>query len=206
MLTEAATPVNAPRTVMLSIAALAERDRVSKPAVSRKVKQLVEKHGLAVERDDQGRVAAVNAAEYDHLRGRFGDPSKAQAPAAKGSATGPTPENESYDEALRQKTWHDAERARIALDELKGKLVRLEALTEGLRLTAGEIAAVIDRLPNAADELAAAVARDGTHGLRVMLKQLAKDQRHAIANALAAIGAAAPEIEPEDLEGLEAAE
>jgi DNA-binding transcriptional ArsR family regulator len=65
MLMGKATGVNAapPRAIMLSIGDIAQRDGVSKPAVSRKVKQLVEQHGLTVERDGQERVARVNVAE-----------------------------------------------------------------------------------------------------------------------------------------------
>ena len=64
MATALATLVNAPRAVMLSIGELARRDGVSKAAVSRKVKNLRKNHGLSVEIDVRGRVAAVNAAQY----------------------------------------------------------------------------------------------------------------------------------------------
>ena len=40
----------------------------------------------------------------------------------------------------------------------------------------------VDRLPNAADDLAAAVAREGSHGLRVALKDLAVKLRGELAN------------------------
>jgi hypothetical protein len=47
---------------------------------------------------------------------------------------------------------------------------------------------VVDRLPNAADDLAAAVAREGSHGLRVALKDLAVKLRGELADAFAAMG------------------
>ena len=85
MLTEVTTPVDGtssrrpdpPRTVMWTIKQIAARDSVSKQAVSRKVGELVGL-GLTVDRDGMGRVAAVNVVEYDRLRGRTDDPSKAQ--------------------------------------------------------------------------------------------------------------------------------
>lgn len=183
MLTTAPVDVNAqpPRAVMMSIAAIATRDGVSKPAISRKVKQLVDKHGLVVERDGQGRVAAVNVAQYDELRGRYGDPSKAQAPAAPAAQAKPS---ETYDEALRQRTWIEAERSRIRLAQEKGELVEAAALAAALGECGGEISRVVDRMLSRCDDLAAAVAKDGVHGLRVLMKKIIFEQKSEIANVL----------------------
>lgn len=186
MLTTAPVDVNAqpPRAVMMSIAAIATRDGVSKPAISRKVKQLVDKHGLVVERDGQGRVAAVNVAQYDELRGRYGDPSKAQAPAAPAAQAKPS---ETYDEALRQRTWIEAERSRIRLAQEKGELVEAAALAAALGECGGEISRVVDRMLNRCDDLAAAVAKDGVHGLRVLMKKIIFEQKSEIANVLESV-------------------
>jgi hypothetical protein len=48
---------------MVSIARIAKRDGVSKPTVLICVKRFVEHHRLTVERDAQGRVAAVNVCD-----------------------------------------------------------------------------------------------------------------------------------------------
>lgn len=202
MLTPATTTVDAtPRAVMWPIGKIAERDGVSKQAVSKKARALVEKHGLSVDRDDRGRIAAVNVAEYDHLRGRFGDPSKAQAPRptanAAAPASQPAPANESYDEALRQKTWHEAERRRLELEELKGELIRVARVADALQVCGEEINRIVDRLPSMTDDLANAVARDGSHGLRVALKRLAARIRGEIAEAMRTIASRAPEQEDE---------
>jgi len=204
MLTTATTAVDAgrvsdaaagtaPRTVMWAVSQIAARDGVSKQAVSKKVKELVERHGLSVERDGQNRIAAVNVAEYDHLRGRFGDPSKAQAPRQPEATL---PASESYDEALRQKTWHEAEKRRLELAEIKKQLVRADRLQDALARAGEDIVRTMDRLPNAADELAAAFAREGVHGMRVALKQIAVRMRQDVAQALTDIAAAAPADEP----------
>ncbi len=194
MLTASADEVDAPgraaeqppRAVMWSISQIAARDGVSKQAVSRKVGELIE-HGLTVERDRLERVTAVNVAEYDLLRGRTADPSKAQAPGGNAPKS-----NESYDEALRQKTWLEAERRRLELGELKGELLRTSAVAEAVIACGAAIAKACDRLPGAADDLAAALSREGVHGVRVLLKQIAVRQRTEIADALAAIAAEAP--------------
>lgn len=201
MLTGATTAVDgpafgaSPRTVMWPISQIANRDGVSKQAVSKKVKVLVDRHGLTVQRDGQGRIAAINVAEYDHLRGRFSDPSKAQAP--RQTETHPVPASETYDEALRQKTWHEAEKRRMELGELKKQLVRVDRVQEGLARCGEDIVHAIERLPNAADDLAAAFAREGVHGLRVGLKNLAVRIRQDVAQALDQIVETAPATEVE---------
>jgi len=153
-----ATGVNTapPRAVMLSIGEIATRDGVSKPAVSRKVGQLVERHGLAVERDAQGRVARVNVAEYDHLRGRVDDPSKAQAPAAPIAPAVQTP-GETYDEALRQRTWTEAERARLKLEEERRQLVRVDEVADAAAMCAEDVIRIVKRLTNSVDDMANAL-------------------------------------------------
>jgi biotin operon repressor len=84
MSTTGETGVNAalpmpPRAVMLSVKQLAERDGISRAAISKRVTRLRDS-GLHVELDRQGHVALVNSAQYDELLNKYADPSKAQAP------------------------------------------------------------------------------------------------------------------------------
>ena len=183
-----------PRAVMLTIGELATREGVSAPAVSRRVKQLRER-GLHVETDVQGRVTAVNSVQYDELRGRFADPSKAQAPKA---APLTAAVSESYDEALRQKTWTEAERARLRLEEEKGRLVPVDRLADALAQAGEKVVRAVDRVLMSADDIAAAVAKDGTPGVRTELKKLVHRIKVDIADALAEIAAGAPETQPDD--------
>lgn len=184
MVTAAATPVNGttPRVLMLSIAALAERDGVKKSGVSRRVKQL-RANGLHVELDGLGRVALVNSVQYDEMRKRYDDPSKAQAPKA------PAPQlegaNETYDEARRVLTWTEAERAKLKLEAEQKLYVKVEELEAAVDSIGEAIVEIVDRLPMSADDLAAAVARDGVAGLRTALKKMAHEWRTEIADAMA---------------------
>lgn len=175
---------------MWTVSQVAERDGVSKQAISKKVRDLADKHGLAVERDTRGHIIRLNVAEYDHLRGRYGDPSKSQAPRRDQSDS---PRGESYDEALRQKTWHDAERARINLEELKGELIRVSAIVEAVDHCGTAITHTVDRLINDADDITAAIARDGVHGCRVILKTIAARMRSDIADALSDLARSSPQ-------------
>lgn len=195
-MTAATTTVDAPRAVMMTISQLAERDGVSKQAASKMVRRLADDNGLKVERDAQGRIAALNAAHYDMLRGRYADPSKAQAPAAAqprrpvASLGREIADTESYDEALRQKTWHEAERRRLDLEVQKGKLVPVDDVLRAVELAAEIIGRALDKLPNSADDIAAAVSREGVHGARTLLRQQVARQRQAVADALAAMARA----------------
>lgn len=184
---------------MLSIADLAVRDGVSKPAVSRRVKQLRE-IGLHVELDAQGRVALVHSVQYDELKARVADPSKAQAPPQAPSASLPLPvaNGETYDEALRQKTWTEAERAKLRLLEEQGRVVRTDKLADALTECGERIVRAVDRFMGGVDDMAAAVAKDGTAGLRIEVKKLIQRTKTDIADALADLASGAPETEPDD--------
>jgi hypothetical protein len=204
MLTEATTTVDGtlpglsqpPRAVMLTVSEVAERDRVSKQAVSKKVKELIDL-GLTVERDSRGFVSKLNVVEYDRLRGRTDDPSKAQAPgrSAAAPAAKPVDDQDSYKEALRTKTWHESERLRLDLEERRGELLRVDAVADAVMSCATTITAIVDRLPNVADDLVAAIAKDGVHGVRVALKQMAAKLRTDIAKALTGIADGAPKTD-----------
>jgi hypothetical protein len=196
-----------PAAVMWTIGRIADRDGISKQAVSKKVKRLVENHGLAVTRDSQSRVETVNVAGYDHLRDKFGDPSKAQGPRQASqpgcgvpSSTDELPPTQrtgdSYEEAKRQQAWIDAERARMRLAEDKKELLRAPGVNAALFECGGNIARIIDRLPIGADDITAAAGREGAHGVRIALKAMARTMRCDIAKALAAIASDAPEFEP----------
>lgn len=190
MLTHEPTTVDAARGLLWTIPQIAERDRVSKQAVSKAVKGLIEKHKLSHQKDGRGRVAAVNIAEYDHLRGFFSDPSRSQAPKP---AEIPTLESQSTsrDEADRQSAWLVAERRRIELGEMKGDLIRKDRVIEAAVACADAFRATVN-LQSHADDLAAAVARDGVRGLRVMLKTIETNILSRAADTFAALSLATP--------------
>ncbi len=169
-----------PRAVMLSLGEIAARDGVSSPSVCVRVRRFVERHGLSVERDDHGRVSRVNVVEYDALREKFGASSKAVKSAAQpllplegGSTAVPGGiSSESYDEALRQKTWYDAELKRFQLDEIKGRLVDASEVAKVLDRIGGIFRDLMVRHDDGADEIAAAVGRAGLRGAEVEQKRL----------------------------------
>jgi DNA-binding MurR/RpiR family transcriptional regulator len=186
MSTPEVTAVNGtpPRAVMMSVTALAARDGVSKAAISKKVKRLRDS-GLAVELDGQGRVALVNSVQYDELAKRYADPAKVQAPAVVRVL--PEATSESYEEARRQLTWVEAERARLKLEAEQKLYVRVEDLEVAATRIGETIVETVDQLLQQSDDLAAAVAREGIHGLRNALKKLATEMKADIADAMSVL-------------------
>ncbi|WP_342106360.1 helix-turn-helix domain-containing protein [Methylobacterium sp. SI9] len=180
---------------MMSIAEIAARDGVSKPTVSIAVKRLVEQHNLSVQRDRQGRVALVNVVQYDRLRGQHADLSKAQAPrpaaleAALAMPAGPAmpidPSAPVYTVEQARNMAYKAELARLDLEERQGKIVHVDAVRACALRAGEEIVRVLERLPQAADDLAVALTREGSHGVRLVLKQTVLTMRRDIADALA---------------------
>lgn len=177
--------------VMWSVSRIAERDKVTRQAISKQVARLIQHHSLDVARDGRGRVSAVNIVNFDDLRRRFGDSGKAhepqpRAPAAK---TDPTTD-ETLDGARRLKLVYETESIRLRLAEESGQLVRMDVMTDALTRLGEEMARVVD-LPQHADAIAAAAGRS-LHELRIVLKRLTTEMRTALADHCARVALAAP--------------
>lgn len=161
---------------------IAERDQVSRQSVSKSLKKLIADHKLEIKRDHRGRVSHVSIAHYDLLRGQFSNPAKTNQKQS-GLNLEPIAQADSFDEARRQKEWIAVDRANIQRREELRSLVRADILVDALEYCGRDIAKIIDRLPNKADDLALAVSKDGAHGLRVALKNLSAEMRTEIATS-----------------------
>lgn len=183
------------RELMLPLKAIAERDKVSRQAISKQVARLVEHHGLEVARDGRGRVCAVNIVHFDDLRSRFGDSGKVTHSGAPDREPPPDPSpgrsDETLDGARRIKLVHETELLRLRLAEDSGQLIRMDVMSEALTRLAEEIGRVVDLLQHA-DAIAAAAGR-GLPELRLTLKRLNIETRTKISDRCEAIAAAAPQ-------------
>ncbi|WEK04552.1 MAG: hypothetical protein P0Y65_20645 [Candidatus Devosia phytovorans] len=191
--------------VMWSIGQIAERDGVSKAAVSKMVAKLVSEHNLPVRRDSRDRVAGVSIADYDHHRAFFGSSEQDQTPQVGTGAKGPTPNlppSESRDEALRQEAWMRVRRQKLEDAKAAGQLVRADILAEALTVAGRTIQAEVARLQHRADDIALAVSKEGTSGARIALRKAAEEISNRIADALAKVAENAPEMD-EAIEGIE---
>ena len=180
--------------VYMPVAAIAQRDGVTRQAISKQVARLIEKHGLEVRRDHNGRVAGVNVVHFDKLMNRFGDSAQIR------SKPQPQPEPESpagdtLDQARIRKLALDTELQRLNLDEQRGLLVRHDIIGESIQRLGEELARTVD-LTQHADGIAAAFTRAGLHGLRIELKTLTARLRTDMADRCAALTLTAPEIDP----------
>lgn len=191
--------MSADQNVMATPADVAARDGVTKQAVTKLVRQLVEKHGLPVERDSRDRVVRFSLAHFDHYRGQFASSEKTAA-VRKEEPTAPADpakSSTSRDEALRQEAWLKVGREKIRRQEEIGQLIRADRTRDALTVCGREIQSLIARLQNKADDMALAVSREGAHGLRVLLRQISFDLNTEIAEKLAAtVEAAALHDEP----------
>jgi DNA-binding Lrp family transcriptional regulator len=188
--------------IMWTITEIARRDGISKQAVSKAVRRLVEGGDLPVERNGAGNIVRVSVAHYDHARERFSDPSRLSQPATVAPPIDPTEAaasrgqpraTDSFDEARRQEMWLRVSREKLRRQEAAKLLVRADLLAEALGHSGRTISAVIARLPNRADDLALALSQEGVHGVRTKLREIAFDLATQIADALDSIGVQAPE-------------
>lgn len=140
----------------------------------------------------------MNVAQYDHILQNYGDSSKAQNRA---SASVQDAVRDTLDEAKKRQAWLTLERTSLELAAQKKMLVRIEQLEQALDTVGGELAAMLDRLPNRADDLAAAHSQDGMQGLRIGLKKLGIQLRAQAAEILSRISVAsdAPDEREESL-------
>lgn len=182
--------------VMWSISQIAERDGISKQAVSKVVQAQIAQHDVPVERDSRGRVSKVSLAHYDHHRGLFTNPAKMAAPRQAPAAPGFEARGDSFDEARRQNEWLKVEREKLAQALERKQLVRADLLTMALEIAGREIQSIVARLPNKADDLALAGAKEGVHGVRIGLRDAAFDINTSIADALAKIAETAAVADP----------
>ena len=196
--------------IMWSIGQIAARDRVSKAAVSKTVKRLLEERPeTPVERGGQGQVLGISLAHYDHFRQRHVNPAKATAPLrgtdgaiADGRLpldpppTAPVRDEASFEEARRQSEWLKVSREKLRMQEERGQLIRRDLIDQATAAIAAELQAVIRRLPNRADEVALAVSKEGIHGVRTLLRKIAFEIGNEMADKVQAIALSAPEFDP----------
>lgn len=184
-------------TIMATPAFVAARDKVTKQAITKLVRRLVEEHGLPVERDGRDRVVRFSLPHFDNLRQQFASSEKVSTARSEPSPprSDNTDSSTSRDEALRQEAWLKVAREKLRQQEEIGQLVRTDRLRLALTASGREIQNVVSRLQNRADEMAIAVSKEGVHGLRVLLRQIANDLNSEIAGKL---GAAAQEVDDTD--------
>lgn len=169
----------------LSLGDLAARKGVSKQAVSKNLKDW-KARGVVVSTRTEGRALLVNVAEYDRARGEVGHVVRDQEPEepAPSSPRGTGKDPVFAVEQAREKAYA-ADLKKLELGERTRKLVPIDAAIDEARTVVAPLVLILDRLPSRADDIATALAEDGTQGVRRVLKTIAMDLRNEMSAALA---------------------
>jgi len=186
---------NSPDEIWLGISELARVKGVDKSWISRRVAAL-EELGKIETRDGPNRAKLVNLAQFDRAVGETTDLAKEQAAAtaranrndaadddALGGA-GAAPADPRYADAQRRKVHYEAEMKALEFGERTGQLVAIGEVETVIAEIAENLAQPIRQLPTRADEIAAAAARDGVAGVRVVLRDMTFALLKAMAQAL----------------------
>ncbi len=179
--------------VWITVADLARRKGITRQSVSERVKRLAADGLLNVRQE--GRSKLINLAQYDRAVGDVGDPAKEAGRDTKAADADPSvdPKNSAYRDATTRDRQYSADLKYLELQERLGKLVPLAQIEEAAIRAAEATIKIVDRLPSRSDDLASAVARDGGAGARAVMKEITREMRQAIADAMSILaGAAVP--------------
>jgi DNA-binding IscR family transcriptional regulator len=178
----------------LSVSEIARQKDKSRQAIAKRVDSLVEA-GLLETRPGPGGTKLVNLAQFDRAVGEVGDAFKEAAAETRAEAeidiTSPaSPVLRDHQSRAAQYT---ADLKFLDLEERLGRLVPIEeAKTGGIKI--GEaVVRIIGRLPTYAEAMTAVAVKDGVQGSRGLFKDIERELRVAIAEAIGEIaGAAVP--------------
>jgi DNA-binding MarR family transcriptional regulator len=166
----------------VSLAELARLRGVSRQALAKRVDRLEARGALATIRGQRGE-RMISIAQFDRATEETTDAVR----AGNGAPAESSPKL-AHAQALR--AGYAAEIARLDLDERLGRLLPIEDVERAMTACAEAMVRLIDQMPTRADDLAAAVARDGTQGARVFLREMARDLRARLAQEMRLLGAA----------------
>lgn len=175
----------------LPIAEIARIKNVSRQTLAEHVAKL-EGDGRIETRPGPRGTKLVNLAQYNLARNEVGDAARElgaetrslfdgedDAPPASSSGGDP-----SYRDAQAREKKYRADLAEIEVRQKLGELVPVAKLADDVAKCAEAIVAVIERLPQGAEECAAGVAKEGAAGARAYLKKAARATRVAMVAAL----------------------
>lgn len=174
---------------LVTITELAALKGVGKAAVSERVSRLEREGVIATLK--RGRVKLVSLADYDAAIGETTSLSRMQAAATRRQASEPVTEPDepaiggaNYSREQARLASYKADLAEIELKRKRGEVRDTREIVEAMTRCAEAIVKAIDRIPSRADEIAAAVARDGEQGARSALKTIARELRETLAREM----------------------
>jgi phage terminase Nu1 subunit (DNA packaging protein) len=185
----------------LTVSELARQKGISKQAASKRIKALVAKSLIETRVGARG-TKLVNLAQFDkvacdttdgirQLNGTLADDRSEQSDEGRRAST-------LVIEQTRRAAY-DADLKKLDLDERLGRLLPIEDVEHSMVRIAETMVRVIDQLPLRADEVANAIAKEGSVGARGILKTIARDLRDHLAKNLQLLSR---EAEPDEDDGI----
>jgi DNA-binding IscR family transcriptional regulator len=181
----------------LSISEIARLKGKSRQAIAKRVASLVADDLLDTRPGENG-TKLVNLAQFDRAVGDVGDAIKEGAAETRAEIeTGEAPASPALRDHQARAAQYAADLKFLDLEERLGRLVPVAEVKDAGMKAAEAIVRIIDRLPTFAEAVAVAAVKDGTQGARGVLKEIARELRTAIADAMDVIAA---EAEPSTIE------
>jgi DNA-binding MarR family transcriptional regulator len=169
----------------VSLAELARLRGVSKQAITKRVDRLEARGSVTTLRGARG-ARMISIAQFDRATEETTDAVR----AANGAQAEHQVASPKLAQAQALRAGYAAETARLDLEERLGKLLPIADVEAAMTRCAEAMVRLIDQLPARADENAAAVAKDGTQGARMFLRDAARDLRARLAQEMRLLGAA----------------
>lgn len=176
----------------LSISEIARERGKSRQAIAKRVDSLVEAGKLETRAGPSG-TKLVSLAQFDRAVGETGDAFKEAAAETRAEAESDatavaSPALRDHQSRAAQYT---ADLKFLDLEERLGRLVPIDEAKQGGVKIGEAVVRILGRLPTYAEGMAAAAAKDGVQGARGMFKEIERDLRTAIAEAIGEIARAA---------------
>jgi DNA-binding MarR family transcriptional regulator len=168
-----------------TISELARAKGITKGPLSRRVTRL-EECGLLTTRPGERGTKLVNVAEFDRVAGETKDAVRElngrTGKAVQEDPAALVPGDPILSREQARRAAYEADLKKLDLDERLGKLLPIEGVQAAAARMAEGLVRVIDQFPTRADEIAAAVAKNGTVGARDCLRAMARDLRNKLAS------------------------
>ncbi|WP_316234978.1 hypothetical protein [Bradyrhizobium sp. SZCCHNR1058] len=173
----------------LSVSEIARQRGKSRQAIAKRVAELVEAGKLETRPGPAG-TKLVNLAQFDRAVGETGDAFKEAAAETRAEQeTGADPASPALRDHQARAAQYSADLKFLDLEERLGRLVPAAEVKEAGQRAAEAIVRIVDRLPTFAEAVAVATAKDGTQGARAALKDIARELRASITDAIGVIAA-----------------
>jgi len=158
----------------LTMSVLAAQKGVSKQAISKNLQRWADL-GTPVSTRREGRTMMVNVAEYDARKGEIGHLGRELGEQTKKAADVGT--DPVYTREQARAKAYEADLKLIERDKQLGRLIEVESLRSATAACGEGLVRVIEQIVTRAEEVAAAVSKDGVLGARGALKAIARDLR-----------------------------